>query len=172
MRRLSTSSTLRATTSEIRSPAAYAVISRARCLRPGTAWKKRTTSSGLRTTGSFLGCLGQAMRCRASSRPRVTLLGAGDAVQGFVPTEGDPVEEPEGGDGLVVIAPGDVLLLDERDEVGTDLGRAEVFGRLAEVACEGGDPLDIDLDGPGGEVAELQVLDHALAQRCHDVLLC
>src|SRR5512135_827027 len=165
MRRLSTSSTLRATTSEIRNPAAYAVISNARCLRPGTAWKKRTTSSGLRTTGSFLGCLGQAMRCRASSRPRVTLLGAGDAVQGFVPTEGDPVEEPEGGDGLVVIAPGDVLLLDEMDEVGADLGRAEV-------ACEGGDPLDVDLDGPGGEVAELQVLDHALAQRCHDVLPC
>ena len=36
---------------------------------------------------------------------------------------------------------------------------------------EGGDALDVDLDGAGREVAELHVLDHSLAQRCHGVLL-
>jgi hypothetical protein len=65
-----------------------------------------------------------------------------------------------------------VLLLDEVDEVGADLGRAQVFGRHAEVAGEGGDPLDVDPDGGGREVAEPQALDHALAERGHDVLPC
>jgi hypothetical protein len=99
-------------------------------------------------------------------------LGAGDAREEFVPAEGDVVEEAEGTDRLVVIAPGDVLLLDEMDEIGADLGRAQVFGRLAEMACEGSDPLDVDPDRRGREVAEPRVLDHALAQRSHDVLPC
>ena len=86
--------------------------------------------------------------------------------------EGDLVEEPEGGDGLVVDAPGDVLLLDEVEEVGADLVGPEGLGRLAEMVGEGGDARDVDLDGPGGEVAEFHVLDHSAAQRCHDVLLC
>ena len=49
------------------------------------------------------------------------LLGAGDALQDPVRAEGDLVEEPQGGDGLVVVAPGDVLLLDEVEEVGADV---------------------------------------------------
>jgi hypothetical protein len=55
-------------------------------------------------------------------------LGAGDALQELIPAEGDVVEEAEGGDGLVVIAPGDMPLLDEVDEVGADLGLAQEFG--------------------------------------------
>ena len=39
------------------------------------------------------------------------------------------------------------------------------------MAGEGGDPRDVDWM-VWGEVAELQVLDHSLAQRSHDVLLC
>ena len=80
------------------------------------------------------------------------LLGAGDALEDLVPPEGDVVEEAECGDGLVVIAPGDVPLLDQVDEVGADLGLAQEFGRLAEVLGEGGDALDVDLDGPGARL--------------------
>jgi hypothetical protein len=99
------------------------------------------------------------------------LLGAGDARQGGVAAEGDLVEEAEGGDGLVVVAPGDGRLVDEVDEVGADLVMSQEFGRLSEVGCEGGDPRDVDLNGPGCEVAELEVFDHSLAQGSHDVLL-
>ena len=80
------------------------------------------------------------------------LLGAGDALQDPVLAEGDAVEEPQGAEGLVVVAPGGVLLLDEEEEVGADLGRPEALGRLAEVLGEGGDALDVDLDGPGAKL--------------------
>ena len=68
----------------------------ARCLRPVIASKNCATSSGLKTTGSFFCFLGETT---PSSDPLLA--------------EGDTVEEPQGGNGLVVIAPGDVLLLDE-----------------------------------------------------------
>ena len=100
------------------------------------------------------------------------LLGALDALQDALSFEGDLVEEPEGGDGLVVDAPGDLLLLDEVEEVGADLVGPEGLGRAAEMACECGDPHGIGVDGPGGEVPELHVVDHPAAQRCHDVLPC
>ena len=64
-----------------------------------------------------------------------------------------------------------MLLLDEEEEIGPDFGRAQVLGRLAEVLGEGGDALDVDVDGPWGEVAELHVLDHSAAQRGHGRLL-
>jgi hypothetical protein len=40
------------------------------------------------------------------------------------------------------------------------------------MAGEGADAGDVGLDGPGGEVPELHVVDHPAAQRCHDALLC
>ena len=46
-------------------------------------------------------------------RELLGLLGAGDAREEVVPPEGDVVEEAECGDGLIVIAPGDVPLLDQ-----------------------------------------------------------
>ena len=100
------------------------------------------------------------------------LLGASDALQDARAFEGDLVEELQRGDGLVVDGPGDVLLLDEVEEVGADVVGAEGFGRASEMAGEGADAGDVGLDGPGGEVPELHVVDHAAAQRCHDVLLC
>ena len=127
----------------------------ARCLMPMTAAKNRAISSRLRTTGRRLG-----------------LLGAADAYHDPFAVEGDLVEESQGGDGLVVDAPGDVLLLDEVEQVGTDLVAAEALGGAAEMACEGGDPHGVDFDRPGCEILELHVLDHSAAQRCHDVLLC
>jgi hypothetical protein len=45
-----------------------------------------------------------------------------------VPVERDLVEEPQRGDGLVVDAPGDVLLLDQVEEIGADLLPAEGVG--------------------------------------------
>jgi hypothetical protein len=72
--------------------------------------------------------------------------------------EGDLVEEAEGGDGLVVIAPGDVLLLDQVEEVGADLVGPEVLGGPAEVPREGGDAADVSVDGLGCEVSELLTL--------------
>ena len=90
-----------------------------------------------------------------------------------MPLEGDLVEEPEGGDGLVVDAPGDVLLLDEVEEVGADVVAARgLRASVPKWRAKVRDARDVGLDGPGGEVPELHVLDHAAAQRCHDVLLC
>jgi hypothetical protein len=77
--------------------------------------------------------------------------------------EGDLVEESECGDGLVVVAPGDVAFLDEVEEVGADLVGTEGLGRAFEVLGECGDALGVDLDGLGGEVAEAHVFDHAEA---------
>src|SRR5262249_17988476 len=98
------------------------------------------------------------------------LPGGGEIIRDPLLAEGGAVEEAEGGEGLVVIAPGGVLLLDEEEEVGPDIGRPRALGRLAEVLGEGGDALDVDLDGQGRVVAESHVLDHSLAQRCHDAL--
>ena len=56
------------------------------------------------------------------------LLGAADALQDAVSFECDLVEELECGDGLVVDAPGDVLLLDEVEEVGPDIVASQVLG--------------------------------------------
>jgi hypothetical protein len=61
-------------------------------------------------------------------REPLGLLGARDVDHDPVAFERDLVEEPEGGDGLVVDAPGDVLLLDEVEEEGTDLLAAEGVG--------------------------------------------
>ena len=64
------------------------------------------------------------------------LLGAGDVDQDPLPAEGDLVEEPQPGDGLVEAAPADVLVVDEMEEVGTDLIAAQDLGGPAEMACE------------------------------------
>jgi hypothetical protein len=99
-------------------------------------------------------------------------LGAADAGHDALALEGDLVEEAEGGDGLVVIAPGDVAFLDEVEQIGANVIGAEGLGGALEVLGECGDSLGVDLDGLGGEVAEVHVLDHAEAKRCHDVLPC
>ena len=107
----------------------------ARCLRPAIGREELRDLVGAEDDGELL-----------------RLLGADDAVQDPLLAEGDLVEEPQGGEGLVVIAPGDVLLLDEEEEVGADVGRPQALGRLAEVLGEGGDALDVDLDGPGAKL--------------------
>jgi hypothetical protein len=104
---------------------------------------------------------------------RQALLGLGVAERARVPVaaEADAVEEAQGRDGLVEVTPGDVSLLGEVQQVGADLGHAEVLGRGAEVAGEEGDALDVGGDGARGEAAQGHVLDEATAQRRQDGLL-
>jgi hypothetical protein len=91
------------------------------------------------------------------------LLGATDAYHNPFAVESDFVEELQGGNGLVVVAPGDVPFLDEEEQIGTDLLSAQRLGGSTEVECERGHSRDVDRDRPGGEVAEFHVLDHSLA---------
>src|SRR5262249_46842768 len=84
--------------------------------------------------------------------------------------EGDGVEEAQGTDGLVEGAPGDPPLLHQVQLVGPDVLGAEVLGGAAAVTGEAGDGLGVGLDGPGRLVAELPILDQALAERGHGEL--
>jgi len=95
------------------------------------------------------------------------LLGANDAYQDTLPTEGDLVEEPQCSDALIVEAPGDLLLLDEMEQVGTDFLAPQNLRAPPVVAGEIGNPRDVDINRPGGQVTELHLLDHATAQGCH-----
>ena len=54
--------------------------------------------------------------------------------------KGDLVEKPERGESLVVDAPGDLLFMDEVEEVGADVVGPEGLRRASELACECGDP--------------------------------
>ena len=56
--------------------------------------------------------------------------------------------------------------------VGTDFGRTKQLGRLAEVAGEQGDLLEVGALRIRGEVADLHFLDHAAAKWRHGQLLC
>ena len=91
------------------------------------------------------------------------LFGANNAYEDPLPTEDDFVEEPQGGDGLIVDTPGDLLLLDEVEQVGADLLPPQNLRAPPEVAGEMGNPRDVDFNRTGGEVAEFHLLDHATA---------
>jgi hypothetical protein len=86
--------------------------------------------------------------------------------------ERDSVEKAQRTDRLVEGAPGGVLVLDEMDLVGTDLLRTELLRRLTEVASEAGDMVDVRLLRSEGVVAQTQILEHPLAKRGHERLLC
>src|ERR671932_336646 len=88
------------------------------------------------------------------------LAGEDEVEDGPGALQGVDKEELEGGgDG----AGGDVLLVDEEEEVSTELIRGDQVGRLAVVAGELLDGLDVTDLRAGGEAAELHVLEHALA---------
>ena len=53
------------------------------------------------------------------------LLGTNDLVDDPIAAQGDPVKELQGASSLVVIAPGDVSLLDEMQQVAADVFRSE-----------------------------------------------
>ena len=81
MRLLSMSVGLSATTSEARRPAPYATLSAALYLRPGAACRKRQTSSGLSTTGSFRGWGTNGKWATASGLRSVTMKRKRSAVR-------------------------------------------------------------------------------------------
>jgi hypothetical protein len=99
------------------------------------------------------------------------LLGADDALVDPVLVEGDVVDEPQGAKGLVVVVPRNVPVMHMMDQGRSEIGRAQLLGRLAEVFCKRSGTLDLNLDGPGREIAQIHVLDHSLAQGSHGELL-
>jgi len=62
--------------------------------------------------------------------------------------------------------------LDEVELVGANVGRTQQLWRLAEVAGEPGDLLNVGALSVGPEVANPHILDHAMAKRGHGQLLC
>jgi hypothetical protein len=73
--------------------------------------------------------------------------------------------------GLAVNTPGDLSLRDQMAEVRADVLGPEVFGRGVVLSDKLGGTLGVDLDCPGGAVAERQVLDRAAAQQCQGLLV-
>jgi hypothetical protein len=76
--------------------------------------------------------------------------------------QGDAVEEAKGTDGLVEDAPGGVLL-QQVELVKTAILGAELFRGAAEVAGEADDRGEVGFQGPRAVVAQLQVVEKALA---------
>ena len=72
------------------------------------------------------------------------------------------IEELDGGEGDGDGARGDLLLVDEIEEVGAEFILGDAVGGLAIVAGEPLHGLDVAALGPGGETVELHVLEHAL----------
>jgi len=98
-------------------------------------------------------------------------LGAGHFLDDPMHTQGYAVEELQGGANLAVVAPGDVTLLDEVEQVRADLFGPEVLGRGVEVPGVTGDAADVLSDRPRREIAEDHVLGHTATKRCHNTLL-
>src|SRR5262249_39577558 len=71
---------------------------------------------------------------------------AGEPLEAPVPAECDAVEESEGTEGLIVGAGGDLAVVGEVEQVGSDLGGPQEFGGLAEMACEACDAVDVGPD--------------------------
>jgi len=99
------------------------------------------------------------------------MAGPGEPVEAPVPAECDAVEELQGTERLIVGAGGDVPVMGEVEQVGSDLGGPQDFGRLAEVPGEACDAGDVGRDGLALEPVQGHVVDHSLPQGSHDELL-
>ena len=89
-------------------------------------------------------------------------LSEGDHGHRPVTRQGDPVEKPQGTHGLVEAGPRGFLVFDQMDLVIPHVLGSEQVGGLTEKLREALDVIDVGLDGAGGEVTDLHVLDHAL----------
>ena len=106
-------------------------------------------------------------------RKRLRLAAGRDSVVEVpVPPEGDLVEETDGRDRDQDRAGREMPVLGEMELVGPDVVRPEQVRRLAEVAGELGDLLQIRPLRVRREVADLHVLGHALAEWGHGRLPC
>ena len=81
--------------------------------------------------------------------------------------EGDLVEEPQSGYSDGDGAGGQLFFLGEMELVSPNLLFSQNIGWLAEIASELRDLRQIDGLGPGGEITNLHVFQHATAKRCH-----
>jgi hypothetical protein len=110
----------------------------------------------------------------AQHRRQALRLAAGrdDLFNAPVALERDLIEEADGGDRHQDRAGGQLPVLDQMDLIGSDVSRPQQLGGLAEMAGELGDLLDVGALGVQREVADLHVLDHAMAKRRHGRLLC
>jgi hypothetical protein len=93
--------------------------------------------------------------------------GRDDVVEIPISPEGDLVEEADGCDRDQDRAGRELLLPGEMELVGPDLVRPEPLWRLAEMAGELGDLLQIRPLRVQREIADLHVLGHALAELYH-----
>src|SRR5207249_8015989 len=85
--------------------------------------------------------------------------------------QGDLVEEPKSGDVVAEPPARDLRLVDQVDQEGPDFLRPQLIGGTAEVLGELGYEVQVVLLRGGGEVPDLQILDHLAAQRGHGNLL-
>jgi hypothetical protein len=85
-----------------------------------------------------------------NNRQPLGLLAERDAVQNIFLPERDLIEKTQCAEGLVVNTPGDLLLLNEVEEVGSGVVTAEVLGRPPEVSGEEANARDVGIDGPSG----------------------
>ena len=89
-------------------------------------------------------------------------LGAGNFLDDPIHTQGYAVEELQGRANLAVVAPGDVMLLDEVERVQSGPVRAQgAFGRGVEVPGATGNAVNVLSDRPRREIAKRHhVLGH------------
>jgi hypothetical protein len=99
------------------------------------------------------------------------LLGPGDIQDPPLPSQGPLVEELDAAQRDGVGAAGHLLDGGQVDQVMADLLLGELVRGAAIGAGQVEDGLGLGLHGPVGVALELEVLDHALAQGCHDLLL-
>ena len=87
-------------------------------------------------------------------------LAVRDERDGLRAAEGDGVEEPKAAHDLVELAPGGAGV-HQVDLEGPQVVGPELVGGPAEVLGELGHPGHVGLDGPGGVVADAQVVDES-----------
>ena len=106
-------------------------------------------------------------------RKRLRLAaGRDDVVEVPVPPEGDLVEKADGRDGNQNRAGREMPVPGEVELVGPDVIRPKQLWRLAEVAGELGNLLQIRPLGVRREIADLHVFGHTLAEWGHGRRLC
>src|SRR5208283_729712 len=77
------------------------------------------------------------------------------------------IEEPQGTDRLVVLHPRSLFLVQKMQKIPVDLLGIQLLGRSAVELRKFAHLQNIGLDGLGGAVAQLQIFDETLPQRCH-----
>jgi hypothetical protein len=105
-------------------------------------------------------------------KPLRLAAGRDDLLDAPVPLERDLAEEAEGGDRNHERARRQMALLDAVELIGANVGGPQQLGRLAEVAGEPRDVLNVSALSIRRQVADPHILDHAAAKRGHGQLPC